>query len=246
MSRATALLLALQLTGSALMLAFGLACLRVARRPGLTLRAGGWFLTGVTFVAIGGVATFQNTWAVWAVAAGEGSGVMRWYLRFFEVLNTPRSLLAVGYSAALAALLFVRRPLPTPRQVAAAVLACLAAGAVLGALRSAGPVEKAFELLSLLEAASLLLLLAALYRALVTDAFDYLLWAAIAIYAAREAINFYFLSMMSLTSWWRPSGQLFHLVAIVSSSFMIACTLRRIALERAGREVPTFMGRIAR
>ncbi|HEX8696904.1 MAG TPA: hypothetical protein VF746_31080 [Longimicrobium sp.] len=246
MSRATALLLALQLTGSALMLTFGLACLRVARRPGLTLRAGGWFLTGATFAAIGAIATFQNVWAIWAVVEGAGSGVYRAFMAVTPVLNTPRSIATVGYSAALVALVFTRRPFPAPRQVAAGLLALLAAGALLGWARVDPTRQDLLWLLALLDATSLLLLLAALYRALVTDAFDYLLWAAIAIYAARVAITFYFFSMMTLTSWWRPSAHLSQLVAVVSGLLMIACTLHRIGLERAGREVPTFMGRVAR
>lgn len=243
MSRATAVALALQLTGSVLLLAFGAACLRVAPRPGQTLGAGGWFLTGVTFATIGAIATFQNVWAIWAVAEGSGSGVYRAFIAATDVLNTPRSIASVGYSAALVALVFASRPFLTSRQVAVGLPMLLAAGVLLGWDLSR---EELLRLLAVLEAASLVLLLAALYRALLADAFDHLLWAAIGIYAAREAINSNFLSMLSLPASWRPSAQLFQVVKVVSSVLMIACALRRIALERAGREVPTLMQRIAR
>jgi hypothetical protein len=105
-----------------------------------------------------------------------------------------------------------------------------------------------FVVLSAFDAATVILLLAALYLALVRRAFDYLLWIAVAIYAAREVMMVNFMGMLA---WFGEldillSGHTMLVVSVLAMGLMVECTRRRLAAAREGREVPTLLDRVGR
>jgi hypothetical protein len=241
---ATLVMLALQLAVAALMAWFGVAALRVAGRGGSAPPRGAWLTTGVAFALIGGVATAHAAWAAWAVFAGPESGVYAAYLRWLPAANDARSSAMLGYAVLLAAVA-LGRGAPRAGWVAAGMAACLAGGAVVGGLGEGtftAPVH--YLVLSAFEAATVILLLAALYLALVRHAFDYLLWAALAVYAAREVLMVNFMGMLALDI--LLGGEAMLVVSVFSMALMLECTRRRLAAAREGREVPTLLERVGR
>ncbi len=245
----TVFLLALQLAVPALMTCFGVAALRVARRGGDAPPHGAWLPTGVAFAMIGAAATAHAAWAAWAVFAGPESGVYAAYLRWLPAANDARSFAMLGYAVLLAAVAALRRGAPRAGWVAAGMTACLAGGGVVGRLGEGAftaPVH--FVVLSAFDAVTVILLLAALYLALVRRAFDYLLWIAVAIYAAREVMMVNFMGMLA---WFGEldillSGHTMLVVSVLAMGLMVECTRRRLAAAREGREVPTLLDRVGR
>jgi hypothetical protein len=241
----TVVLLALQLAFPALMACFGVAALRVARRGGTAPPHGAWLPTGVAFAMIGAVATAHAAWAAWAVFAGPESGVYAAYLRWLPAANDARSSAMLGYVVLLAVVAALRRGAPRAGWVAAGMVACMVAGAVVGGLGEGAftaPVH--YLVLSAFDAATVILLLAALYLALVRHAFDYLLWVALAIYAAREVLMVNFMGMLALDILLGGQGML--VVSVISMALMVECTRRRLAAAREGRDVPTLLERVGR
>lgn len=246
--RSVALTLALQECMAVLTLTFGVACLRVGRRPTTSTGRTAWFLTGATFATVGAVAVVHCTAAMWAVRCGEGSAFYAGYIRVMPPANDARSFVMLGFAAALLALLMRGR---APRRPV--LLAWLAAWAVVGA--GMGLAEGGFQrathlsVQSVLDAVTAAVLFVVLYRALVTDALDYLLWLALAAYAVREAMSADFQMLLALTgiaATWKLSVPQLHAAAIISLLVMIGCTLRRLALGRAGKPVPALLERVRR
>jgi hypothetical protein len=102
-------------------------------------------------------------------------------------------------------------------------------------------------LMSLLGAATAMLLFAALYRGLVRDRVDWLLWTALALYAAHEALSS---NIQTVIAWagfrggWRPSVRSMMWAGLVSTCVMLACSLRRLAIARAGGDAPGLLERL--
>lgn len=245
MTRSVALTLSLQLLTQLLTLGFGLACLRVARAARAPERAPGWFVTGATFTVLGVHAVVQCTWAIAAVARGKGSAVYEAYMGLLQEMNDARGVVVFGYAAALLAILSARRPFPArPGPVYGALLALLAVGTAVGALEGGFDRPGHYGVIAVMGTLTLVLLLTALYRALTTGAFDYLLWIAMSIYAIREALAANIFSVLGVENAWRPHGRTVSLLASASLVLMIACSLHRLRLLRAGLDAPDLMSRL--
>lgn len=246
--RSAALTLTLQECMAVLTLTFGVACLRVGRRPASATGRTAWFLTGATFTTVGAAAVVHSSAAVWAVRCGKGSAFFAGYLRATPPANDARSFLVLGLAAALLALL-MRGRVPRRGVLLAWLGAWAGVGAAVGLME--GRLEPATHLSmqAALGAVTAAVLFLVLYRALVTDALDYLLWLALAAYAVREAVSADFqmlLAMTGIAAEWRLSAMQMMAAGILSLLVMIACTLRRLALCRAGKPVPALLERVRR
>ncbi|MFL5382127.1 MAG: hypothetical protein ACJ8GN_06400 [Longimicrobiaceae bacterium] len=245
-----ALTLALQVAIGALTLGFGLLALRVAPRPGKSERTLAWFMAGVTFTFDGALALVHSLVCVAAAFVPQESSFFRGYLRFTPAANDARNLLVLGFAAGLGWVVLLRRPAPSARTIVAVAGVLALAGFV------AGLAEPPFEqqrgaghmgILSLGGAATSVILFAALYRGMVRETIDWLLWIALALYAADQALSS---NIQTALAWagfdgaWRPSFRSMMWVGLVSASVMLACSVRRLAIARAGEEAPGLLERL--
>lgn len=244
MTQRTVVVLALQCAMGLLTLAFGVASLRVASRPGRSVRSGGWFLSGAAFTAVGALATCHSVAAVWAVNSGDGSGFYEGYVRSLPAANHSRGLVVLGFTLTLLAMLFRGRTAPQPGSVLGGIVLLLATGTALGMAEGEYAERLHYTWLSVLSVATAMLLFVTLYRALVTDALDYLLWVALAVYALREALTADLLAWMGFSEAWQPSPDVTLGIAAGSLVVMLMCALRRLALARAGRDAPALLERV--
>jgi hypothetical protein len=242
--------LVLQLARAVLTLGFGVQALRVAPDPGTSVRRAAWFMAGVTFTLEGVLVLVHSTAAVAAVVAGDKSRFWAFYVWLVPVGNDARTLLVLGFAAGLAWVLLLGRPAPSARGSVA--LACLfvLAGAAAGFAEP--PMQQQnggthLGLMSVLNAATALLLFAALYRGMMREKVDWLLWTALALYAAYEALSSNIqtvIALAGLQGGWAPSVRSMLWVGLVAACVMVACSLRRLAIARAGGDPPGLLERL--
>ncbi len=242
----------LQLLVDALTLTFGVLSLRVAAGVPAARgeRRGGWMLTGVAYTLAGLHGMVQSVWAacaVWMMQNRGGGPVLDEYLRWQVVGNHGRGFLMVCFAGALLALAAtdhldrVRRPWPS----AAGLLLALLAGSVLGTREASFTggfsAPGHWSLVTITSAATVLLLLVALWRAVVTDALDRLLWTALLVYTLRETID---VGVTTTFAWkdvadaWVLPPRFFHFLAAGTYLVMIGHALWRLRMAREGREPP--------
>lgn len=229
--------LVVQLVFSSLTLAFGILSIRVAPRPGRGLRCDAWHMSGVTFTTIGAIATLAAVAAFPAVAAGPGSPFYERFLTFSTIGNDARGIAVFGFALALFHVTFRRRPAPPARLEAAGLATMLVIGAGLGVLEGAFVPARQFGVMSMIGAATIFALFAALYAALVSNAMDWHLWAALAVYTVRESVNTVTQAAISLgylSQAWRPASPLMLWAGAISLVGMIWCTLVRLGVARGG------------
>jgi hypothetical protein len=248
MSLAVAQTLTLQLLTPLLRVGFGVLALRVASQPGTSAHTAVWFMAGVTFVCAGAVATLHAVLAVGAALAGEGTTFYDVYLRFMPPGNDARSVVVLGFALAFAWVVLLGRPAPGRRTIVGGAAGLLAAGFVAGLFEPpVGAGGGHFSVMSCFGAATAVLLFAALYRALVRETIDWLLWVALALYAVQEAI---ISNIQGVLSWagfgggWAPPPRAMYWVGVLSAFAMLACTARRLAIARAGGEAPGLLERL--
>jgi hypothetical protein len=227
---------------------FGVLALRVASEPGTPARTAAWFMAGVTFVCAGAVATVHALLAVAAALAGEGTTFYDAYLRFMPPGNDARSVVVLGFALALAWVVLLGKPAPERRTIVAGAAGLLAAGFVAGLFEPpVGAGGDHFSVMSYFGAATAVLLFAALYRAMVRESIDWLLWIALTLYAVQEAITS---NIQMVLSWagfgggWAPPHRAILWVGVLSGFAMLACTARRLAIARAGGEAPGLLERL--
>jgi hypothetical protein len=120
-------------------------------------------------------------------------------------------------------------------------------GSVVGAIEGAFQMDRQYTMLSVVSGATVVVLFAALYTALVRNTADWYLWVALALYSVREALN----SMTEaargagfISNDWMPDPVSIFLLGAASMVVMIACTLLRLGVLRAGREPPALLERL--
>ncbi|HVG46102.1 MAG TPA: hypothetical protein VM890_15270 [Longimicrobium sp.] len=242
--------LALQVLVAVITMGIGVLALRVAPGPGTSARTAAWFIAGVTFASEGLVATFHSILAVGAALAGPGTVFYTVYLRFMPAGNDARVVVVFGFALGLGWVLLLGRPSPGKRTIVAATAVLLAAGFVAGLFEPpVAPQQGAdhFSVMSYFGAATAVLLFAALYRAMVRETVDWLLWVALALYAVQEALSSNIqivLSWAGLSGGWSPPAKAMLWAGLVSAFAMLACAARRLAIARAGGEVPGLLERL--
>jgi hypothetical protein len=244
--------LAFQLLVPGLTLAFGLVALRVAPGPGSSAPTAAWFMAGVTFTEEGALGTFHAIMAVPAVLAGEGSTLWTVFVRLIPAGNDARNVVVLGFALALGWVVALERPAPGPRAIVAAATALIAIGFVAGLAEPPVQAQRGgdhFTVMACFGAATAVLLFAVLYRGMMRESMDWLLWIALATYAAQEALS---ADIQSALSWagfhggWSPPASSMHWVGAVSALVMLACALRRLAIARAGGDAPGLLERLRR
>jgi len=228
-----------------LALAVGILALRTARGlPGAPLiHRLAWEIAGVVFV-LGGVSSVaQQAFAIAGFAAGPGTAVWNAYLRWAPVGNYGRTL-AKAMMALLLCLLPFLKGLTLRRARTFSVGACLlmfAVGTALGLLE--GPLRSSvhYATYSIFETLELVLLLSALFAAVQTSSMDRLLWAFMAVYAARQAQNALSVSALSwigIQGKWAPTSLHIHVIGVVTYLLMIWIAIERRRRADRGVMVP--------
>jgi hypothetical protein len=242
-------ILVLQVAVAALTLGFGLLALRVAPRPGTSTRTGAWYLAGITLTLDGLVSTVHaSAGAAAMVLAGPGTPFYDGFLRFTTLGNDARTLLVLGFAVGLVWLVLLERPVPARRVVVGSAAGLVLAGAVVGLAE--GPLEHGgvhFSVLSLLGAVMGVLMFVALYRGMMRGTVDWLLWTALALYAAHQALSSNFQTVLAWAGFgggWSPPVLVIMWVAMVVACVMLACAVRRLAISRAGGDPPGLLERL--
>jgi len=243
-------ILSIQLLGCMTILGIGVLALRVAPGPGTSARTAAWFMVGVTFASQGLLATVQSVLAVGAVLAGPGTGFYTVYLRLMPAGNDARNVVVLGFALALGWVLLLGKPSPGRRTIVAAAALLLVAGFVAGLFEPPVARQQSADHLSVLSyfgAATAMLLFAALYRGMVRESVDWLLWVALALYAVQEALSS---NIQMVLSWagfgggWSPPPETMLWAGLVAAVGMLACAARRLAIARAGGDPPGLLERI--
>ncbi|SOD03921.1 hypothetical protein SAMN05216486_1203 [bacterium JGI 053] len=249
MDLVVAQILVLQVAVAALTLGFGLLALRVAPGPGTSTRTGAWYLAGITFTLDGLLGTVHASAGAAAMAiAGRGTPFYLEYLRWTPLGDDARTLLVLGFAVGLVWLVLLERPVPARRVVLGSAAGLVVAGAMVGLAE--GPLEQGgvhFSVLSLLGAVMGLLMFVALYRGMLRGTVDWLLWTALALYAAHQALSSNFqtaLAWAGYTGGWSPPVLGIMWSAMVVACVMLACSMRRLAIARAGGDPPGLLERL--
>jgi hypothetical protein len=251
MTAAVAQTLALQLAVAVMTLGIGVLALRVAPAPGASPRTAAWFMAGVTFTLDGALAVVHSSAAVVAVLMGPQSRFFALFLRFLPAGNDARSLLVLGFALGLAWVLLLGRPAPSARVIVAGsglfALVGFVAGLAERPIGDRGGGDH-IAIISLAAAATALVLLASLYGAMVRERVDWLFWTALALYAVQEAISSNIKGMLAWAGFgggWAPPVRSIMLTALVTLVMMLACTLRRLSIARAGGDPPGLLERVS-
>jgi hypothetical protein len=219
MTAAVAQTLALQLAVAVMTLGIGVLALRVAPAPGASPRTAAWFMAGVTFTLDGALAVVHSSAAVVAVLMGPQSRFFALFLRFLPAGNDARSLLVLGFALGLAWVLLLGRPAPSARVIVA--------GSGLFALVG---------------------FVAGLAERPIGERGDWLFWTALALYAVQEAISSNIKGVLAWAGFgggWAPPVRSIMLTALVTLVMMLACTLRRLSIARAGGDPPGLLERVS-
>jgi hypothetical protein len=242
-------ILVLQVSGAVLSLGFGLLALRVAPGPGMSTRTGAWYLAGVTFTLNGLVGTVHaSAGAVAKAFAGPGTPFYAGFLRLTPLGNEARNLLVLGFAVGLVWVVLLGRPTPARRVVLGLAAGLAAAGCVVGI--EEGPLGKGgvhFAVMSMVGAVTVVLMFAALYWGMMRDTVDWLLWTALALYTVQQALSSNFQTVLAWVGFggeWSPPMRSILWAGVVAACVMLACSMRRLAISRAGGDPPGLLERL--
>ncbi|MDB4950081.1 MAG: hypothetical protein JWM27_2730 [Gemmatimonadetes bacterium] len=236
--------LLLQQLSAALMLLFGILCLRVSRHAqGPAEHRTAWLVTGQTFTWMGAVATLHDLFADWAFVSGAGSRVMDEYLRWNAVGNDSRAVLSIGLTLLIFLLVTRWRG---PGQVSLRRITLwnggfFLLGGVIGLAEQAHSFEEHAAWLTYIEGFAVLLLFGCLLVAVARDSVDALLWLALVVYALRDAVMISVVSdysMAGVLEVWVPAPSTWQGI-LTGTNLMLCCLAAvRLRLARRGMEVP--------
>jgi hypothetical protein len=202
--------LVLQSISAILLLLLGVVCWMVARRTHgrSESHALAWRLSGVGLLINGIHVTVHGALAVWAFLAGAGSPVYRTYLDWLPVAGYSRTVLMLVYALLLTLLVLV--PVSLGRHVVRYAPVALLGGLLMGAGmgRWEGPFLELqhYSRVSVLDASELLLVLIALFAALLMDGMSRDLWFALGVYAFNLSLTVIWTAALAATGiGWAPS-----------------------------------------
>jgi hypothetical protein len=238
------LTLTLQTVTAVLKLIFvGIAILIVRRHAEPVSPPGAaWRWIAISFLVSGISGLFQSLWAVRAYVSGPGSEVYARYLAWMPAMNYSRYAIVFLLAGILILLAFGRVP---PRVLRPGVILTLCvAAALVGAM--AGLREGAFApgvhaaRLAELQVVEMLLLLAALFAAVVFGSMDAWLWMTVLVYALRQSFNTLLWAAHAagaVDGAWNPPFWMGAAVGCVAWLGMIALALGWLRRARQGRPV---------
>jgi hypothetical protein len=234
-----------QLASSILLLVFGIQALRVWRRSGPVRRdraALAWGVTTANFLVVGGYSTAHALVSVPAVAAGPQSALFARMTSWVAATNAGRGGASIAFGLLLVALLVAhRRHAPRIARWAPVVLVAVAVAAT--AAGKLAPVSIPYGLVTLvavLNAATAVVLMAALLVAVQNDGMDQLLWLTLAVYAFKETVS---VSLLAVVSFWGVANvslyyAMFLWLQVILAAVMTGLATRRLQLATGGRRVP--------
>lgn len=241
----------LQLASSALLLVFGVLALRVWRRFGPVRRdrvALGWAVTAAEFLVVGAYSTAHSLVSAAAIAAGKESALYRRVGEWAPALNAGRCIASVVFGLLLLALLVTHRRLAS--RVAHAAPAVLVGAAVAGTLvvrllPDLSPHGFA-SMVAVLNAATAVVLMAALLAAVQNDGLDQLLWLSLAVYALKETVS---VSLLAVMAFWGMAYvvtyyTIYLWLQAVLAGVMAGIAARRLQLASGGRRVPALFEKL--
>lgn len=242
------IVVALQLATAVLAVAFAFLALRVTRATaaGDPSHHRAWLVTALAFAMAGATSVVQNTAAAWAFRAGAGSVPWNLFLEWAPRGNYGRICLKISF-AVLLALLPRMAGVPTRRVAwisAATFVLMLAAGGVMGMMEGSLKEVTHYPAYAMLQLGEMVALLVALFVGLVASSVDRWLWAALAVYGFRQALNvltWTALAWHGVPGAWAPDPKVLHLFGIAGYLAMAAIALHRLRLARRGVRVPGMM-----
>jgi hypothetical protein len=241
----------LQVVFSSLFFFFGVQALRVWRRFGTVRReraALAWGVTAAQFLLVGGTAVVHSLLAAASMAQGKSSRLFHVMSDWGPPLGAGRGVASVVFGVLLVALLVVhRRHAPRVAQAAPVVLVMtLLAGTAAGWALSGTTTYSFSTMLAVLNAATAVVLMAALLAAVQNDGLDQLLWLALAVFALKETITVSLLAVIAVwgISYVLPYYSAYFWLHVVLGGVMVGIGARRLHLAGGGRRVPALFERL--
>ncbi|HET6229458.1 MAG TPA: hypothetical protein VFE05_05210 [Longimicrobiaceae bacterium] len=239
----------LQIAVVLLKLVFGIGCIVIAKRSAepLAERRAGWLFTGFCFTLTGVHGALQSALGGWAMLAGAGSAPMRAYLRVQPVANHGRGFAMVGFASLLCVLL-ARGKLARAGDAKFATAwlgSWMVAGSAWGMIDGGAPASQHYGVITYTSALTVLVMLVALYLAVVRDSLDHLLWLALATYTVREVVDVSITTAFSFIRTpdaWVPSFSLLQVMGVLSYVIMLGLVGRRFSLMSHGSDAPSLSG----
>ncbi len=243
----------LQVLASGFLLLFGVLALRVLRRFGPAQRDRStlaWSLAAAYFLVGGGYSAFHAFAAATGALMGHESALFLWVGEWAIAASLARGGVSVLFAGMLLALMVLRR-----RWVLRMVHSAPWVFAVTAALGTAAalhiPVEPGYQhalstALAVMNALTAVIMMGALFAAVLNDGMDQLLWLALSLYALKETVN---VSQMAVLAWWAvaPDRQVYYIFFATSAVLgggMCLVAARRLQLAGAGRRVPALFERL--
>ncbi len=241
----------LQVAASGFLLLFGLLALRVRRRAGPARRDRGtlaWSAATAYFLIGGGYSAAHAALAAASYVAGYRSPFGAWVGSWGIQATVARGVVAVVFGAMLLALMVMRRRLHPVARAVAPALAATSLVATFVILRL--PVRWDFftvsTTLAVLNGLTAILVMGALFAAVLNDGMDQLLWLSLGLYALKETLS---VSQFAVMAWWSlaPQSDVYYFLyasGVVVGAAMCAVAVRRLRLAEQGRRVPALFERL--
>jgi hypothetical protein len=237
----------LQCVIGVLKLCFGAAGLRVSRLTrGEEVRSTAWLLVGLSCAVAGVNSVLHSGWALWALLEGPEAEVYRSYLAWAPAVNYSRHAIMLLMALGLLGLPLLHR-LPRAslvRGATAALLTGMAAAAWVGSGEGAPEWAEHYITMAALDGAEMILVFTALLAALVLGTMDRLLWAALTVYATRQAVNvlsYSAIAWIQVPGAWSLSPRYIASTGAVLWAVLLALALRRLALAGRGQPSPALL-----
>lgn len=235
----------LQSAVAVLSFVFGGIALRVSRRVTLPGTRSTWELTGWAFLLPAVLGLLMSFAACRAFAAGPRSAVYQLYIRHVPATSYARICAKIAFGVVLCASVSLSR-MDARRRTAAGVaitVAAMLAGACIGHAQGALVPRTSYVNQSVFEAAELVALLAAVLAGLRRSTLDRLLWVALALYTAKQALNPLLLGSFA---WMGQAGNdlaslTIRAMAAAVYTVMVALAGRRLVLARRGVSVAAML-----
>jgi hypothetical protein len=179
------------------------------------------------------------------VTAGRGSALYDWVGTYGPAANLGRGVASIVFGLMLIAAAG-GYPRWLPRLGSAAPSALVATTVVVTAMTLRVPVSSVNFVLAILSTVTAVVIMGALFIAVLNDSMDQLLWLALSAYALKETLR---VSLFAVLTWWTvgqdvTAYRLFYWVGIVFSVTMVVLAVRRLRAAAEGREVPALFERL--
>lgn len=240
-----------QLVASGLLLLFGLQARLVLRRAGPARRDRvtlAWAACASYFLVCGGYSALHAVLAAAAGRTGEKSVLYALVNEWAISANLARGVMAVAFGGLMLGLMLVRGR-SIYRLVRSAPTAFVSLGISATLVARLLDVETLFGQstgLAVLAMLTAVLLMGALWAAVLNDGMDQLLWLGVVLYTLKEAVM---VSQMAVLAWWtvaphREVYYFFYATAVILGAGMCAIAARRLRLAGAGQRVPALFERL--